>query len=78
MEDGTNGKNSWLNYVGRFLRIWYEDGIMRSGSPHISKKEGKLLYVTDTHLILEQKITNKEVGLLKSKILRFEANGGSE
>ncbi len=77
-ENGT--ENGWLNQVGKFLKIVYEDGRNREGSPHYSTKEGKLIYVTDTHLILEQDVSGKEIGILKTKILRFEsgARGGSQ
>ncbi len=79
MENGIDEKNnSWIRQIGRFLKLTYEDGRTREGSPHYSVKEGKLIYVTDTHLILEM-FGGKELGIQKDKILRFESEqrGGS-
>lgn len=66
MEDGTNG---WNRYVGKILRVVYEDGKLPNGNPHYSTKQGEVIDHTDSHLIMA---APKEQGILKEKILRYE------
>jgi ribosome maturation factor RimP len=55
----------WNSLIGKELKIIFEDG-----DNHVSKKEGKFVDTTDTHIILE--VNGKTEGISKSKIIRFE------
>lgn len=55
----------WNDFIGKDLKIIFEDG-----DNHVSKKEGVLMGVTETHLFLRTEY--KKEGVLLSKIVRLE------
>lgn len=58
-------------YIGKRIYIVFDD---KTKNP--STKNGTLINVTDTHLILETEKGKKE-GIRISDIIRFEVSGGS-
>ena len=55
----------WKDLIGMELKIIFEDG-----ENHVSKKEGVLTGVGETHLFLRTEF--KEEGINLNKVIRFE------
>ena len=55
----------WKDVIGKQLKVIFEDG-----REHVSKKEGKLISTTQTHILLL--INEKIEGIRKTDIKRFE------
>lgn len=60
---------AWKNIIGNEAKIIFEDG-----SRHFSKKIGKVIEITATHIIL--KTGSKVEAILLSKVIRLETIGG--
>jgi hypothetical protein len=56
------------NLIGKDLKIIFDDG-----GNHISKREGKCIVISPTHVIIQNK-ENQMEGILLSKIIRFEVS----
>lgn len=65
----AKGEEEWKSLIGSNLYIIFDDG-----SETVSNKRGKLVNVTDTHLILRN--SRGKEGILKSNVIRFEVKGG--
>lgn len=69
--------NGWARHLNERLKVVYEDGQRQNGRSHYSSREGQLISFNDSHIVLL--INNCEVGISKSKILRYEVlRGGSQ
>jgi len=71
MEKARRNKD-WTEYIGRFCKLVYEDGIEDDGSPHYSTKKGKIEKVTKTHIILKEVGKRGVTAINLFKVLRIE------
>lgn len=62
----------WTEYIGKFAKLIYEDGVERDGSPHFSTKRGIIEKVTKTHIILKEEGKKGFTGINLFKVLRIE------
>ena len=58
------------DFLNKYVRIIYSDGMTSQGGEHYSKKEGLIVEINQTHVII--KVNSHTEAILLTKVLRME------
>lgn len=71
VQEAAKKNTDWNEYIGKTIKLVYQDGVEKDGAPHYSTKKGLLEKVTKTHLILKEP-SQKFQAINLMKVLRIE------